>query len=162
MNIYVLAELDSSGEDTFVVYKDNAAALNDFLKRENSLRKHYGYYTPDYPLTKVYEDMVQTSPGIRLGVRVVKVTTEAPVYHLVVGFDKHDNIVYISAHATREEADMELIRITRHYAVKYKDDKFLKQTRAEILFNETVVKNGTDYIVFETFKAEGVNYGTEN
>lgn len=154
MNIYVLAELDSSGEDTFVVYKDNAAALNDFLKRENSLRKHYGYYTPDYPLIKVYEDMIQISPSVRLGVRVVKVATEAPVYHLVVGFDKHDNIIYISAHATRKEADMELVRITRDYAVKYKNDNILKLTIDEILFNEVTIRTGTDYIVFERFRTE--------
>jgi len=154
----ILIELESAGEDCFTVFNSGREAIKTFFDRRSELVADGSKYdTPIDSLVDLFDCMHQVNPYIRLGIKNVEVDVDTSVYWLVVGFDKTDDIIYISAHPTEEEANKKIVSVTRELAAKYKDDKFLKRTSAEIIFNENTIKNGTDYIVFETFRTEEVN-----
>lgn len=150
MQIYILAELDSTGEDVFTAFKNPDDAESAFLIRKNMAGLDYAYDVH----VNAHTSMLQINPYARLCIKTVDVDEEAPFYHLVVGFNSRDDIVYISAHPTEEEANKKIVSVTRDLAAEYKDNKFLKRTSDEIIFNENTVRTGTDYIVFETFETE--------
>jgi len=151
----ILIELDSTDEDRFIVFNSGGEAIKAFFDRRNELVVDGSEYDiPINSLLYLFDCMDQVNPYIRLGIKNVEVDVDTSVYWLVVGFDKTDDIIYISAHPTEEEANKKIVSVTRELAAKYKDNKFLKRTSDEIIFNENTVRTGTDYIVFETFRTE--------
>ena len=159
---YVVAELDSTGEDSFMAFSDEKAAREAFAERIHEITDAKGYnfpaQTPKEVLMK--PNYIRVDSSIRMYVRKVgAAVVDADKLYLVVGYDENDRLTHISAYKTEHKAKTGLCGIVKEYAATYGDDKMLTLDDDAILdtlktSELTVEDSDGKYVVFSTYEAK--------